>query len=532
MFIKRFKCFRSRQGSILLFTLFILVLLSLLGTGFLFLIPVEMRNAQHDRAIVQAGYGADAALRVVLDKLYYDTPWQAIASEPPEVITGEWKYAVEKIEEIEEGTYRVTTVGLLRNKVKRRAVAIVDDGAGKFALRFASSNLNGTQQVNSEGAWPVTVPIRGDVFIQGTWYVDNTGLDLDAPNNDRPFKGVIFQTDATGGGLRGEQYEGTTPTSPSQYASMYDWGIDAIQPYDKSRLTEQDLFIRDDVNTNLLEYTFGVSGQAQLTQAKNQVSGAVHVPDANGDGVMDGGVFIPSDADAVTYSYDPTLGIGTTEIDNGAQVITLRSRKGTFSDTPETPDSLEVSVSGQSTSQTYRFNSNEGIVTYVDGEVFSVSGTYTGSQTLAAARAITITGELLKSDTPRGEEPDESTDTLGLIACVDGGSNDYGMSVDMKSIPPDNHYYVYAHITALSHNDQSAKMFSRSQHPELPLGTTFTLFGSLAWAPTTAGQINTSIDFIESWEEVVLDSHRPLGFPGGGKYIPRVRSYVDIPVGS
>ena len=75
-------------------------------------------------------------------------------------------------------------------------------------------------------------------------------------------------------------------------------------------------------------------------------------------------------------------------------------------------------------------------------------------------------------------------------------------------------------------------MFSRSQHPSLPAGTTLTLIGALTWAPTTAGQINTGMDYIaENWKEIIIDSNRPLGFPSGGKYIPRVRSYVDVPVG-
>lgn len=58
-------------------------------------------------------------------------------------------------------------------------------------------------------------------------------------------------------------------------------------------------------------------------------------------------------------------------------------------------------------------------------------------------------------------------------------------------------------------------MFSQSQHPDLPPGTTLTLLGSVVWAPTTAGQSNTAMDFVSTWKEVILDSHLPVGLPGG-----------------
>ena len=69
------------------------------------LIPVEMRNAQEDREILQGGLGADAALKVALDKLYHDVPYQEIAMADPAELSGGWSYQIEDIEEIEEGTH-------------------------------------------------------------------------------------------------------------------------------------------------------------------------------------------------------------------------------------------------------------------------------------------------------------------------------------------------------------------------------------------------------------------------------------------
>lgn len=516
-------------GSVTLLTLFILTFLALLGTGFLALIPVEMRNAKHDRAAVQAGYGADAALLRVMDQLAEEVPWQAIALNSPEPLSGGWQFQVEKIEPMEEGVFRVTTSGLLDNKVRRRAVAVIDNGVGEFALRFTTNSTSGTQSINSEGAWPVNVPVSGDIFIQGTWYLDNTGFDLSSTTAERPFKGVIFQTDPSGEALRGEQYVATAPSSAAEYAALYDYGMQAVQTLKASKITDDQLFLRAEVRDDLLGLVFATDNSGQIRQARNQVSGRIHVTDKNGDGLLDGGLLIPGDAD-LKFSYDPTSGVGTTEITDASGVMVVETEKNVFPNSVDHPDRLTVTV-GTSV-QTYQCHLTKGFVTYVDGEIRSVEGTFLGNQTVAAARGITITNELLKSDTPRGSKPDgSSTDALGLIACVDGGSNDPGMSIDMQSVPSDREYFVYAYLTALSHNDVSAKMFSQSQHPALPLGTTLTLIGSMTWAPTTAGQINTAMDFISSWDEVVLDSFRPLGFPDSSYYIPRIRSYVDLPVG-
>ena len=98
------------------------------------------------------------------------------------------------------------------------------------------------------------------------------------------------------------------------------------------------------------------------------------------------------------------------------------------------------------------------------------------------------------------------------------------------AIPSDNEYFVYAYVTALSQTDGNAKLFSNNQHPDLPDGTTLSLIGSVAWAPTTPGHINTAMNFVETWNEIVLDPTRPIGFPGSDQFVPRIRSYVDLPV--
>jgi hypothetical protein len=84
-------------------------------------------------------------------------------------------------------------------------------------------------------------------------------------------------------------------------------------------------------------------------------------------------------------------------------------------------------------------------------------------------------------------------------------------------------------VTAVSKTDGNAKVFSNNQHPDLPNGKSLSLIGSLVYAPTTPGHINTSMNFIEQWNKVVLDNNVPFGFPVRDRFVPQLRSYVDLP---
>ena len=596
---------KRRRGSVLLLTFFILILLALLGTGFLFLIPVEMRNAQNDRNVVQSGYGADAGVRLAMNELQVGT-LPANISTSPQSMGGGWQFKIDKVESLGNEEFKVTTSGILRGKVKRRAVAIIDDGSGEYAISFNSNGVNNTQTINNNGAWPVSVPIKGDVFVQGTWFVNDQGFDLTTPNTNQPFQGTIFQSDPSGSALKGEKYLGTAPTDASQYATLYSNGMDAVQPFNTSSLSDKDLFIQDTVRDNILGAVFGVDPSNAVT-ARNTagIVGGVNVP-MNGT-TMAGGVYIEpasgTDFD-IAFSVDAN-GNGVTTVTNGTKQyrMTFITEGGTYGGqaVSDTTDKLYVeelagggttttsggngngsgggngsgssgggsgsggkgggknSSSGSTTSGTttggttstttgggtstttgggtttgtfYSGDFSNGNVVYVNGSIESIAGTHKGNQTFAANDGITVTGELLKSDTPRGQEPGPtSKDALGLVACVEAGNSSPGMSVDMQgALPSDNEYYVYAYVTALSKTDGNAKMFSNNQHPDLPNGTTLKLIGSMAWAPTTPGQINTAMNFISTWDSVILDKARPVWFPGKNSFVPRIRAYVDIPV--
>lgn len=615
---------RQRQGSVLLLTLFLLIVMAMLGTGFMVLLPVEMRSAHKDRAAVMTSYGADGALQAVMNDLRAKVPLDDISRSAVEM-GGGWSYQVENVEQLADEQFRVTTVGLLRGKALRRAVAIIDDGSQESALYYGGDASGGAQTINQNGAWPTTVPIVGDVFVNGTWYVDNSVTPATPP-----FQGAIHQTEplnpGAGVGARGEKYTGTVPTTAAQYGALYTQGMDAIQR--TGQVPASDRLTSDQVNKNLLMAVFGLPDSSGIAASKSAYSGAgVQVPSTGS--TMSGGIYINpkgSSDFSIDFSVDAN-GNGVMTVANGSTVTTITSvtEGGTYGGTTiaSTDDRLVVSTgaasggatttttsgggngngngggstatsgstggggtgkgngkggggsatgtSGTGTSGTsgttaggggtsgttgggstggassatiYNADFSEGFPVYVNGDVVSVKGTYKGSMTVASAGDMTITGELLKSgwsagdlpgDTDGDAESDPTNDnSLGLVACVNAGNNSKGMSLDLSGapIPSNGEFYIYAYLTSLSANDNVAKMLSNPQHPDLPNGTKFNLVGSLYWAPTTPGQINTATRFLGTFaKQLVLDPERPPFFPGPNSFIPRIRSYVDIPVG-
>jgi len=598
---------RKRRGSILVLTLFILVILAILGTAFVVLIPVEMRNAQKDRAVVQASYGADAAVRFVMNELRNGVDYQDISNSTVDM-GGGWQYRVDNIELLANDEYRVSTSGLLRGLVKRRAVAIIDNANinNSNAIVFTDHDVDGAQIINPQGAWPVNVPVTGNVFIQGTWHLDRSGVGDLSTISDPPINGRIYHTDPSGGGLRGEENTGGN-LAAGDYQFVYENGQDAIQPYG-GQLEEENLLLQDQVRGNLLSEVFGVDSSTAETLAGN-VSDAFEVP--NNSGTMAGGIYVnpggaqkgnqPGACDVV-LSVDGN-GNGVITVTNSEQTTTFTfiTEGGTYGSTtvPAGQDRLYVENvpaaggggsgggggkkggkkgggggkkggkkggggggGGTSSPTTAMFDGDfsQGNVVYIDAAINSIEGEHKGNHTIAAADAITITNDILKSDTPRGREPNnDSTDTLGLIACADSGNSSPGFSIAMDNNTttwnraidqadvhenggqgdgqPDGNmdsdeFFVYSYITSLSKTDGNAKMLSNNQHPSLPQGKTMSLIGNLTWAPTTPGHINTGMNFIETWNQVILDENTPIAFPNpiAEVFIPQIRSYVDLPV--
>lgn len=545
---------KQSRGSVLLLTFFLLTILGMLGSGFLALLPVEMRSAQRDRAVVQSTYGADAAVQSVMNDLLAGLEADEIATGTVTAVANGWSYSVEEVEQIGVEQFRVTTnasfKGPLGEIIQRRAVAIIDDGSGTEAVKNVASTVNGS----AVGSWPANVPIKGDVLWMGTWDVNNNGFDMDAAGNP-PFKGTIYQTKQAGDALMKENYSGTNPTA-GQYPNLYTKGMAAIQP--APPMADEELLNSTASQEMLLANVFNNSSGSAAVSEANAVAANKPVAIKKTGSALTSGIFIndtngnpngggPSASERMfTVRFTaPSTGIGKTVITRGDGVVTTITTieagatlpAGITGPATATEDRVSIVSTGgsgqQHTSELLTTDIQAGHVLYIDGEVTSMQGTFRGNRTIGVRGDTTIDGELLKSDTVRGQEPAAtSTDALGIVGTIKASNNSVGTNITISNstypAPADNTYYVYAYLTGLDGNDTNNKLFKQSS---IPNGKKVHLMGSLQFAPSNGGLMGHTMSFVTSaFKQVTIDPLRPFGFPGANKFIPRLRAYVDIPV--
>jgi hypothetical protein len=540
----------------MLLTFFLLILLGTLGVGFMALLPVEMRSAQRDRSVVQSAYGADAAVQSVMNALLVDAKRYAEIPLNVEVPVGNgWSYAVESVEQIGIEEFRITTRGSLRGVVQRRAVALIDDGSATEAVKNTASTVDG----NAVGAWPATVPIKGDVLWMGTFTVDNGGYNMNLAGNP-PFQGTIFQTKQTGSALMKESYTSGNPTA-GQYPNLYTQGMAAIQP--APGLSEEDLLNSTQTQELLLANVFGTAEGAAavaaanavgantpavVTRDGNKLTGGIFINDQNGNQNA-GGAAAKAQREFTVRFTAPSDGIGVTVLTRGdgtkTTITTIKANTplpaGISGPSTASVDRIAIQTSGGPAGNLHiaellETDIEEGHVLYVDGEITSMQGTFRGNRTIGVRGDTTIDGELLKSDTPRGQEPTaDSRDALGIVGTIKASNNSVGTNINITSssapepaAPHDDTYFIYAYLTGLDGNDTNNKLFKQSS---MPNGKKVHLIGSLQFAPSNGGLMGHTTDFVRSaFKQVTVDPLRPFGFPGAGRFIPRLRAYVDIPV--
>lgn len=554
---------RASRGSVLLLTLFLLIILGTLGTGFMALLPVELRGAHRDRSVVQSAYGADAAVQSVMNALYVDvSKFNQIPLNVEVPVGSGWTYAVESVEEIAPEEFRITTRGSLRGVVQRRAVALVDDGSTTEAVKNTSSTVDGA----SVGAWPASVPIKGDILWMGTWTVNNNGFNMNNASGTPPFQGTVYQTQQNGNGLMKESYTGSNPTA-AQYPNLYTQGMAAIQ---SAPPLSDDVLLNSTVTQQfVLKNVFGTEDATAAANAAAAVGANTPAAVAKTGSVLTGGIFI-NDTNGNPNGGGPSAnqrrftvrfttipfpdnpnnpsGVGRTTVTRGDGVVTtittIKAGKPLPGDIssmgPLTANvdriAIRTSGGGNNTvqvSELLQTDIDAGHAIYIDGEVTSMQGTFRGNRTIGVRGDTTIDGELLKADTPRGQEPlASSRDALGVVGTIKASNNSVGTNISITNTsypkPNDNLYYVYAYLTGLDGNDTNNKLFFQSN---VPANTKVHLIGSLQFAPSNGGLMGHTMNFVtSSIAQVTVDPRRPFGFPGLDRFVPRLRAYVDIPV--
>jgi hypothetical protein len=545
----------QKRGSVLLLVLFILVVLAMMGTTLTILLPVEMRNAQKDRANVQTAYAADAAVLHVMGELEDARNQAALDSLTGHTasLSNGWEYRVVSVEELpnEVDAFRVVTEGIQkrgnRRTVLRRAVAIIDNGieGGQATLLVSSASPNGTGAMGStqHTYWPGNVPIKGDVLVSGHWAVDDTKFNL---GNGQPFTGVVRQTVAGGNGLRGESYLGS-PVAANDYGDVYTNGLAGVETVDPNELPDAMFLAVNATRQRVQEYLFDTSDTTKIDALNTVTKGApgLYIP-LDSTGVPNGGIVFNGGDYDIVFSVDGN-GDSVMTMTGGSAALPVKTVKG--SDPTPVPVAAGAVTAGGVLTVTHQTSGGQDRLIVRDGNgivyqssasfgstgsvIFShgslsARGTYAGNKTVAAGGGMSITGEILKKGLTRGDAPTNSSHLLGLIANLNPQNSSEGFRMDISSPTADKQYHVYASMMALAKTDVNTKFFGHNLHGNIPNGSKFHFYGQLASGPSNNGQFKKEIEFIEDKVAQLVQDELPLGWPTSAvSFRSRLRAYVD-----
>ncbi len=609
----------EEQGSILFMTIFVLLVLALVATGFMALLPTEMRSARHDRAVVQGSFATDAAVQYAMNQLAQTggniagIPLGKNNNPAARVAMGHgWSYELFDLQDLGNQEVRVTTRALANNREMRRAVAIIDNGAPPDqnpAVRLPPRDPNNPG--NAEFHWPATVPIKGNVLTSYLWRVNNSGVDPLVP----PFDGTIYHVYSNSSDSKG--YHTNALVTESDYSRFYTQGIDAIQPHPEEF---RDVLTSTEQRSVVLTELLGLDpdgGQNPDTVLSSYGVGT-HVP--NNNGTMEGGIYInragqgqgnqpgnvairfylDSNGNSVMWVGDSDASVGAGQSagggggkngggggggsttvqgqefvfvtqdasgndlppnqhqlivrnveSTGVPELTLGSHNGVnnvplhASSDPNVPATPTGQISNTptvvGTAQTFNGDFTDNTPIYVNGGIGSIQGVIKGNKTVGAATGVVITGEVLKSDVPRGvEATTASNDVLGLIGGLNTNSPNTGMAFNIQGpVPSDDILNMYFHVmmTPMT-NGQPTMMFNNPQQNQntnpSAAGARINLFGSFHVGQQAPGHANHLMNFIfNNFAVVIVDENTPLGFEidANTRYTPRLRSYLEIPAG-
>lgn len=554
----------ARRGSILILALFFMVIMAMLATAMIALMPTELRSAVGEHQQTRGSYAAEAGIIQAAKLIRSGT---ALTDLPGTTGTldAHWSWAIINVEQLPGDSIRITTEGRKDGRAKRQVVAILENEEQGIQYAFYFEGFQGGGTGNPNTAWPLDVPIIGDVYFNGVWKNNSSNHNFNGDPNAAPIQGVVYATQALSGSPLGDKYVGGgTPYSgspaaadPDMYNTVYRDGVNGIV----SDFPVNDL---DDVNTVFTEITNDVLGGTTP-------SGLITVP-TQPDGVtMSHGIFIDSELEKVDLLLTSTSG-AVVSLDSGTglpsipdfnQTMRLSRTTGNGNNATTTnTDLVFVTVDGTSVggntynsgtlvvvdnggavTNTYNFDPGDpSFLVLINGDVGGIQGMIKDKKTIAVAGSALITGEILKSDTPRGQLAVESptapilgflTGEPSSVPGIGGGPPQGDMGLSLSTVTPDNNYYVYAHLMGMDKKLLSNPTNQGGPGLDIPNNGTFHLIGSFAHGvETTPGQLNTEMWNINQFGVLALDPNNDLPYwptLASGGY--KLRSYVDIAVG-
>ncbi len=208
----------SQRGAALLFTLVVLISLTVLVTAFVLLVSTRILGSGGSWTAAQAVWVAEGGLQQVYYRLYTDTSFRNSPTSPLTGTLGEGTYSVTVIKSGNSYTLASTgTVSSFSRKIQRSVTAY---GGYPYAFDYAIfGNTNGSE-----------LEIRNNVIISGDLYYDgDVEVKVDAAVND----GLVYADAVTGAGTytAASGAPSPVPAYPSFSTASYD---DAISTADST----------------------------------------------------------------------------------------------------------------------------------------------------------------------------------------------------------------------------------------------------------------------------------------------------------
>jgi len=406
-----------RRGSVLVLSVFFMIVTSFVAYAFLVLIPGEMVGARRYHRDTQASQVANAGVQDAL--LWMES--QVAAGDPPTgsfshpMLPG-WEYAVSVTGPVAAGeleVYRVQSEAREAGHLRRRALAFVQrEGFGAYVRledRHATDNGLIVNRTLVDGPYHS----NQDFYlleVDNAFYSSGGPPIFQGTYSQAGFRTHPFDAPAVGDGLGYRNLPtsaGVFPFHPltgapndARYRRIFSQGREGLK-----------------VNAERIELpVFGTPHplrQRAWTGPSAPSTAGVHL-DATGS-AMAGGILIHGDAASLRLSVDASdngvmtvqTGTATTRI-TAVSDATVTSTAGTTVNPPATL--VERTPGGETV---YSGLPNGAV--FCTGSIRALEGENRGRKTIGAAAAINITDDLTRHDTVPGQRVASRDDALGLV---------------------------------------------------------------------------------------------------------------------
>lgn len=434
---------RNRRGSVLLLAIFFLVTLSFLGIAFASLMPTEMRAAGRQKLQAAAFYAADAGIAHAMAWMEKaakrgDDPLEGGATKTWSSPLGEWVWTVTLTPDSQTPpngqnsvkVYEIRSEARLEGRLYRTVIALA----------------------------------RQETFARFAWFEDQRASNLWIPATLYRFDGPFHSNSRIRVSVPSGYYEQDTPPTFGAEVTVkekYEESPDGVQysgepPYDAEGnpvVGRYERLYRDGrvglrTGVNAVEMptdSVELSKAAWGSSSPPPSAPGVHLGVRSDSSDTAGGVFIVGDVDSVVLAVEDGGNRSATIQQGDATVKVVETLEAPLTAPDGTPvgvgNTLVYDASGG-------FSIHAGLTNgtiYATGSIQSLKGTNKGKRTvavdLAAQKDIVLGGHLLRADTPQGQEPTGSRDSLGVV----------GFKVRVPTSIPrdrDNPLDVYAGIFA------------------------------------------------------------------------------------